>query len=631
MEWAVAQHADVVSMSLGARTRRRHRPAQPGGRRAQSAASGTLFVIAAGNIGDRPTAIVSPPVRGRRADRRRGRRDRHAAADFSSRGPRLATTRLKPDITAPGVDIVAARAAGTSLGDAGRPVLHDAERHLDGHAARRRRGGDPQAGAPGLGRRAAQGRPSSRAPDTVADAGAVRHRHRPDRRRAGDARDGAGDALDQPWMVPLAAHRRPTGVKAGDLHQHRRCPGHPEAGPHPGARRQPLGHQAQGSRRRSGVGRSHVRPSGRGDRRGLRPPDCAAGRRRPGRSHSLRGRPRERALRRHGDGQATARQPERDAPGRDRRTAQTAASSNGRWPATVRRRSPSGCLPAPTASAPSASATPLTATARALSASTRRWTSCQHGCDPERGSREAVHLRRPTAGAARRRQPDDRLEREMPGSRATPSPAAWTGSTPNRFAIRRMAAVDSRDQLAADPAGRGTRRRGRRTGSAPRRPVRRHAGMGGVGATDLGRVPGPRRGSSAAPRQHGLQGAVALLEGDCTPLDAAVTALHAAGARAIIVYPGPGSTCAGTLTAPGAGPGVRSSSGGSRGSAHSRQVPAAERPLAVLHLRPCRHLAGPGAGGVGHRRPRLRACGAWSSTTTRWAAPPPTGCTRWRC
>ena len=37
-------------------------------------------------------------------------------ADFSSRGP-LVHGDLKPDVVAPGVDVVAARAAGTSLGD----------------------------------------------------------------------------------------------------------------------------------------------------------------------------------------------------------------------------------------------------------------------------------------------------------------------------------------------------------------------------------------------------------------------------------------------------------------------------------------------------------------------------------
>ena len=38
-------------------------------------------------------------------------------ADFSSRGPRVGDDAVKPDITAPGVDIVAAKAAHGYIGD----------------------------------------------------------------------------------------------------------------------------------------------------------------------------------------------------------------------------------------------------------------------------------------------------------------------------------------------------------------------------------------------------------------------------------------------------------------------------------------------------------------------------------
>ena len=44
-------------------------------------------------------------------------------ADFSSRGPRLGDGALKPEVVAPGVDVTAARAAGTALGT-GRRRLH---------------------------------------------------------------------------------------------------------------------------------------------------------------------------------------------------------------------------------------------------------------------------------------------------------------------------------------------------------------------------------------------------------------------------------------------------------------------------------------------------------------------------
>ncbi|WP_157744413.1 S8 family serine peptidase [Micromonospora viridifaciens] len=114
MEWAAAQGSDVISMSLGG-------PATAGGDVMTqavdrlSAETGTLFVIAAGNSGPGATTIGSPGV----ADSALtvGAVDKtDVLAGFSSRGPRIGDSAIKPDITAPGVGIVAARAAGTSLG-----------------------------------------------------------------------------------------------------------------------------------------------------------------------------------------------------------------------------------------------------------------------------------------------------------------------------------------------------------------------------------------------------------------------------------------------------------------------------------------------------------------------------------
>ncbi|WP_392673569.1 S8 family serine peptidase [Streptomyces sp. LN785] len=114
MEWAAEQGADVVSMSLGG-------PATPGGDVMTqavdrlSASSGTLFVIAAGNAGPGASTLGSPGT----ADSALtvGAVDKSdVLASFSSRGPRLGDSAIKPEITAPGVNIMAARAAGTTMG-----------------------------------------------------------------------------------------------------------------------------------------------------------------------------------------------------------------------------------------------------------------------------------------------------------------------------------------------------------------------------------------------------------------------------------------------------------------------------------------------------------------------------------
>ncbi|MFF2412498.1 S8 family serine peptidase [Streptomyces sp. NPDC058092] len=116
MDWAVAQGADVVSMSLGAKA------TAPGGDvltnavDSLSASSGTLFVIAAGNDGkDGQSTLGTPGIAD--AALTVGAVDKSdALASFSSRGPRLGDMKIKPEITAPGVNIVAARAAGTTMG-----------------------------------------------------------------------------------------------------------------------------------------------------------------------------------------------------------------------------------------------------------------------------------------------------------------------------------------------------------------------------------------------------------------------------------------------------------------------------------------------------------------------------------
>ncbi len=115
LNWAVDKHARVVNLSLG------------GGDTPDidlleqainelSASSGTLFVVAAGNSGPMPESVSSPGS----ADAALtvgAVDDDDAIAVFSSRGPRIGDAALKPDITAPGVGIIAARAKDTEMGE----------------------------------------------------------------------------------------------------------------------------------------------------------------------------------------------------------------------------------------------------------------------------------------------------------------------------------------------------------------------------------------------------------------------------------------------------------------------------------------------------------------------------------
>ncbi|MEU4743977.1 S8 family serine peptidase [Actinosynnema sp. NPDC023658] len=113
MQWAVDQGADVVNLSLGGYDSPEVDPLEEAVN-TLSARSGALFVIAAGNSG-RPGTVGSPGSADAALTVGAVERD-DGIASFSSRGPRVGDGAVKPDITAPGVGIVAAKAATGSIG-----------------------------------------------------------------------------------------------------------------------------------------------------------------------------------------------------------------------------------------------------------------------------------------------------------------------------------------------------------------------------------------------------------------------------------------------------------------------------------------------------------------------------------
>lgn len=112
MEWA-AQNAAVVNMSLGGGASDGTDPLSLS-LEALSEETGALFVVAAGNDGQ-DEAVATPSTAPAALSVAAVDRD-ESLAEFSSRGPRTGDGGLKPEISAPGVGIVAARAAGTAMG-----------------------------------------------------------------------------------------------------------------------------------------------------------------------------------------------------------------------------------------------------------------------------------------------------------------------------------------------------------------------------------------------------------------------------------------------------------------------------------------------------------------------------------
>ncbi|MEO3923827.1 S8 family serine peptidase [Micromonosporaceae bacterium B7E4] len=107
MQWAAESGADVVNLSLNSPAGTDDDPlVQALDQLAET--TGTLFVAAAGNSGPGSSTIESP---GSAAS---ALTVGAAAASFSSVGPTRGSYRIKPNLLAPGIDIVGARAGGGS-------------------------------------------------------------------------------------------------------------------------------------------------------------------------------------------------------------------------------------------------------------------------------------------------------------------------------------------------------------------------------------------------------------------------------------------------------------------------------------------------------------------------------------
>jgi hypothetical protein len=112
MEWAAAHGARVISMSLSGDVPSDGTEAMCAAVDAISASSGALFVVAAGNNGNEGS--MSCPSAAGSALTVAAVDSTDSLASFSSRGPRHGDYALKPDIAAPGVDILAAKAGGNA-------------------------------------------------------------------------------------------------------------------------------------------------------------------------------------------------------------------------------------------------------------------------------------------------------------------------------------------------------------------------------------------------------------------------------------------------------------------------------------------------------------------------------------
>ncbi|MFI9743483.1 S8 family peptidase [Streptomyces sp. NPDC052494] len=114
MEWAAAEGADVVNLSLGSGDTPGIDPVEATVNKL-TAEKGILFAVAAGNDGRYGAETVGSPGSADAALTVGAVDKDDKLADFSSVGPRLGDGAIKPDVTAPGVAITAAAAPGSTI------------------------------------------------------------------------------------------------------------------------------------------------------------------------------------------------------------------------------------------------------------------------------------------------------------------------------------------------------------------------------------------------------------------------------------------------------------------------------------------------------------------------------------
>jgi len=112
MEWATENGARIVNLSLGTGVPSAGDDVMSVAVDRLTRQTGALFVVAAGNN----PAVLGSPAAAREALTVGAVTKQDVLARFSARGPRALDSLLKPEITAPGVDITAARAKDTEMG-----------------------------------------------------------------------------------------------------------------------------------------------------------------------------------------------------------------------------------------------------------------------------------------------------------------------------------------------------------------------------------------------------------------------------------------------------------------------------------------------------------------------------------